>query len=80
MKKLREIRELLSISPDTDDKDVPGIMKWWRETAAGEASIPTELKTKVDRLFCEFRSLDDTYLKILDGLGNSDASRKPFPP
>jgi hypothetical protein len=41
LKKLREIRELLSISPDTDDKDVPGIMKWWRETAAGEASIPT---------------------------------------
>jgi hypothetical protein len=50
-------------------------MKWWRETAAGEASIPTELKTKVDRLFCEFRSLDDTYLKILDGLGFSRVSQ-----
>jgi hypothetical protein len=68
LKKLDEIREFLSISPDTDDQDVLGIMKWWEKTAAGEPSVPAELKTKVDRLFCEFHSINDTSLEIVDKL------------
>jgi hypothetical protein len=37
-----EIRGLLSISPDADDQDALRIMKWWRETGAGEASVPVD--------------------------------------
>jgi len=73
LKKLGEMRELLSISSDTDDGGVLGIMNWWRKTAAAEDSIPTELKTKMDRLFCEFRSLENTYLEILDRLKQGEA-------
>jgi hypothetical protein len=53
-KKLDEIREFLSISPDADDQEVLGMMKWWQETAAYEPSNPIELKTGADRLFREF--------------------------
>jgi len=35
---------------------------------AGESSVPAELKTKADRLFCEFDSINDANLKILDQL------------
>jgi hypothetical protein len=72
-KKLGEMRELLSISSDTDDGSVLGIMNWWRKTASTEDSIPTELKTKMDRLFCEFRSLENLYLEILDRLRRGEA-------
>ena len=41
-KKLDEIRRFLSISPDADDQDALRIMKWWRETGAGEASVPVD--------------------------------------
>jgi len=58
LKKLDEIRRLLSISPDADDREVLGIIKWWRETGADETSVPAELKTKVDRLLSEFHTLN----------------------
>jgi hypothetical protein len=67
-KKLDEIREFLSISPEADDKDVIGIMKWWQETAAGESSVPLELKTQANRLFGEFNSINDANQQILDRL------------
>jgi hypothetical protein len=68
LKKLDEIRRLLSISPDADERDVLRMMKWWRKTGAGEASVPVELKTRVDRLLCEFHSLNDANLEILETL------------
>jgi hypothetical protein len=68
MKKLDEIREFLSISPDADDHDVLGIMKWRQKTAASEPSVPTELKARADQLCREFRSIDDANLQILDEL------------
>ena len=68
LKKLDEIRRLLLISPDADEREVLSITKWWRETGAGEASVPMGLKIKVDRLLCEFHSLDDANLEILDKL------------
>ena len=67
-KKADEIRWLLSISPDANDQEVLRIMKWWRKTGAGEASVPVELKTKVDRLLCEFQSLIHADLEILETL------------
>jgi hypothetical protein len=30
-KKLDQIREFLSISPDTDEQDVLGIVTWWKK-------------------------------------------------
>jgi hypothetical protein len=68
LKKLDEIREFLSISPDADDQDVLGVVKWWQKTACGDPSVPAELKTKADRLLCEFQSIDDAKLEILDKL------------
>jgi len=68
LKKLDEIKEFLSISPDTEEQDVVGIMKWWKKTAAGEPSVPAELKTEMDRLFTEFQSINDANLEILDKL------------
>jgi len=67
-KKADEIRGLLSISSDADDQEVLRIIKWWQEIGAGEASIPAELKTKVDRLFREFHDLSEANLEILDKL------------
>ena len=72
-KKLDEIREFLSVSPDADDQDVLGIMKWWQKTAAGEPSVPPELKTRADQLFREFHSINDANLQILDELEPSGA-------
>jgi hypothetical protein len=68
VKKLDEIRRLLSISSDADDQEVLGIIKWWREIGAGEASVPSDLKTKVNRLLSEFHTLNDAKLEILDKL------------
>jgi hypothetical protein len=65
LKKLDEIREFLSISPEATDQDVLGVIKWWQKTAGGEPSVPAELKTKVDRLLCEFQSIYDANLEIL---------------
>jgi hypothetical protein len=45
-KKLDEIRVFLSISSETADQAVLGMMKWWQETAADEPSVPVELKTR----------------------------------
>ena len=70
-KKLDEIRKFLSISPDADDQDVLGIMKWWQETAAEEPSVPIELKTKADRLFREFDNINNANQQILDKLAGS---------
>jgi hypothetical protein len=67
-KKLDEIREFLSISSEADDRDVIGIMKWWHETAAGDPSVPLDLKTKANRLFGEFHSINDANRQILDRL------------
>ena len=69
--KLGEIRRFLSISPDADDRDVVGMMRWWQETAANEPSIPIELKTKVDRLFREFHDINNANRQILDSLEGS---------
>jgi len=70
-KKLGEISKFLSISPDADDQDVPGMMKWWQETAAEEPSVPIELKTKADRLFREFDNINNANQQILDRLAGS---------
>jgi hypothetical protein len=67
-KKLDEIRKFLSISPDADDQDVLRMMKWWQETAAGEPSVPIELKNKADRLFREFHDINNAHQQILDRL------------
>jgi len=67
-KKIDEIREFLSIAPDADDNDVLGIMRWWQKTAAGEPSVPPELRTRANRLFREFDNINDTSLQILDEL------------
>jgi hypothetical protein len=67
-KKLDEIREFLSMSPEADDKEVIGVMKWWQETATGDPSVPLELKTKATRLFGEFHSINDANRQILDRL------------
>jgi len=68
LQKLDEIREFLSISPDTNDQDVLEIVKWWQKTSSGEPSVPAKLKTKVDSLFCEFHSINDASLEIVDKL------------
>jgi hypothetical protein len=68
LKKLDEIRRLLSISPDANDNEVLAIIKWWRETGAGEASVPAKLKIEVNRLLSELHTLDDANLQILDRL------------
>ena len=47
LKKLEEIRELLSISFNADADEILRIMKWWRET--GDGSIPAKLKSHADR-------------------------------
>jgi len=65
LQKLDEIREFLSISPDTDDQDVLEIVKWWQKTSSGEPSVPAKLKTS---LFCEFHSINDASLEIVDKL------------
>ena len=65
-KKLDEIRKFLSISPDANDQDVLGMMKWWQETAADEPSVPIKLKTEVDRLFREFHDINNANRQILD--------------
>jgi len=68
LKKLDEIRDFLSISPDADDQDVLGLMKWWQKTAANEPSVPAELKTEADRLCCDLHSINDANLEIIDKL------------
>jgi hypothetical protein len=68
LEKLDEIRRLLSISPDADEREVLGIIKWWQETGAGEASVPSDLKTQVNRLLFEVHTLNDANLEILDKL------------
>jgi hypothetical protein len=67
-KKLDEIRKFLSISPDVDDQDVLGMMKWWQETAADEPSVPIKLKVEADRLFREFHDINNANQQILDRL------------
>jgi hypothetical protein len=76
-KKLDEIRKFLSISPDTDDRDVLGMMKWWQESAAGEPSVPIDLKTKADRLFRQFQDINNANQQILDKLEGKGASDGP---
>lgn len=76
-KKLDEIRNFLSISPDADDQDVLGMMKWWQETAAEEPSVPIELKTEVDRLFREFDNINNANQQILDTLAGSGTRNRP---
>ena len=76
-KKLDEIRKFLSISSDADDQDVLGVMKWWQQTAAGEPSVPIELKTKADRLFHEFHDLNNANQQILDRLEDSGTRDRP---
>jgi hypothetical protein len=66
LKKLEEIRELLSISFNADADEILRIMKWWRET--GDGSIPAKLKSHADRLLREFHSLNEVSLEILDEL------------
>jgi len=67
-KKLDEIREFLSISPEADARDVLVIMKWWRQTAANEPSVSPELKTKAERLSREFHGISDASGEIIDRL------------
>jgi hypothetical protein len=67
-KKLDEIRKFLSISPDADDQEVLGMMKWWQETAADEPSVPIKLKAAADRLFREFHDINNANQQILDRL------------
>jgi hypothetical protein len=76
-KKLDEIRKFLSISPDANDQDVLGMMKWWQETAAEEPSVPIELKTKADRLFREFDNINNANQQILDRLAGSGTRNRP---
>ena len=66
LKKLEEIREFLAILPDAEEQDILGIMKWWQKTAAVQSSVPTELKTRADRLFREFHTIDDANVQILN--------------
>jgi hypothetical protein len=76
-KKLDEIRRFLSILPDADDQAVIGMMKWWQEIAAGEPSVPIELKNKADRLFPEFHDIDNTNQHILERLQGSGTRDRP---
>jgi hypothetical protein len=76
-KKIDEIRKFLSISPDADDQDVLGMMKWWQETAAEEPSVPIELKTEADRLFREFDKINNANQQILDRLAGSGTRNRP---
>jgi hypothetical protein len=76
-KKLDEIRDFLSISSDSDDQDVLGMMKWWQETAADEPSIPIDLKTRADRLFREFDDINNANQQILDRLQGPGTRDRP---
>jgi hypothetical protein len=76
-KKLDEIRKFLSISPDADDQDVLGMMKWWQETAAEEPAVRIELRTKADRLFREFDNINNANQQILDRLAGSGTRNRP---
>jgi hypothetical protein len=76
LKKLDEIRELLSIPRDTDYSEIISIVKWWRETGAAEPSVPAELTTEVNRLICDFQSLNKAGMEILDKL-TSKTSTQP---
>jgi hypothetical protein len=76
LKKLDEVRELLSIPRNTDYREVISIVKWWRETGAADPSLPAELKTEVNRLICDFQSLNKTGMEILDKL-TSKTSTQP---
>jgi hypothetical protein len=76
LKKLDEIRELLLIPRYTDCREVISIVKWWRETGAADPSLPAELKTEVNRLICDFQSLNKTGMEILDKL-TSKTSTQP---
>jgi hypothetical protein len=76
-KKLDEIRDFLSISSDSDDQDVLGMMKWWQETAADESSIPIDLKTRAGRLFREFDDINNANQQILDRLQGSGTRDRP---
>jgi hypothetical protein len=76
-KKLDEIRKFLSISPDANDQDVLGMMKWWQETAAEEPSVPIDLKTKADRLFREFDNINNANQQILDRLAGLGTRNRP---
>jgi hypothetical protein len=76
-KKLDEIRKFLSISPEADDRDVLGMMEWWQKTAAGEPSVPIQLKTKADRLFREFHDINNANQQILGRLEDSGTRDRP---
>jgi hypothetical protein len=76
LKKLDEIRELLSIPRNTDYREVISIVKWWQETGAADPSVPAELKTEVNCLICDFQSLNKTDMEILDKL-TSKTSTQP---
>ena len=76
MKKLDEIRELLSIPRNADYSEILSIAKWWRETGSAEPSVPAELTTEVNRLICDLQSLNETDMEILDKL-TSKTSTQP---
>jgi hypothetical protein len=66
LKKLDEIRELLSIPRNTDYREIISIVKWWSENGGADPCVPAQLKTEVNRRICDFRSLKATDMKILD--------------
>ena len=74
MKKVDEIRELLAIPPDPRDEEAVEFIAHWLET--GQVSVTSELKTKAQRLLCEWQSVHMACIEIqceLERLGVKEA-------
>ena len=73
MKKVDEIRELLAIPADPSDEQAVEFIAQWLET--GQVSVPTQAKSKAQRLLREWQSIHITCVEIqceLDRLGEAE--------
>jgi hypothetical protein len=69
-KKVVEIGELLAIPPHPGDEEAVKFIAQWRET--GRVSVPTQLKTKAQRLLREWLSIHMACIEIQDELEQPD--------
>jgi len=72
-KKVDEIRELLAIPANPSDENAVEFIAQWLET--GQVSVPTELKTRAQRLLREWQSIHMACVEIqceLDRLGEAE--------
>jgi len=78
VKKVDEIRELLRIPLDPRDEEAVEFVAQWLET--GRVSVPTELKTKAQRLLREWQSIHMACIEIqreLEQLRENATARPP---